>query len=259
MPARRASLGARSSSASARWRRRATVTAKAGSRCCTPAGIVTVRCSSLQLSRPRPPLAATLSLKAECVCSIHQARLRSVRSSHLTTPYYHLARELIAHILTVLEFFTMIMQDIEQPTTVDSNWSEVTAIGFQVPGSLSVITDGELQYSDGMSAIGLSAISKSQLASQAHVHMVEISGTVTVGGLIVHRRGLFTTGKHCVAHISTTSRPRSLRPYNSWALRSGTSSPFSAVRTIGLPTTTVATIHDASVSLSPVPGCYTDA
>lgn len=104
------------------------------------------------------------------------------------------------HILSVPGPRIVVMQDMDQPA-IGSYWGEVNSTRHQAMGCLGVITDGGVRDLDEMRGMGFQALSKSVLVSHAYVHMVEIGGTVTVGGLTVHSGDLLAMDQHGAIHI----------------------------------------------------------
>jgi 4-hydroxy-4-methyl-2-oxoglutarate aldolase len=104
------------------------------------------------------------------------------------------------HILSVPAPRIVVMQDMDQPS-VGSYWGEVNATRHKAFGCLGVITDGGVRDLDEMRGMGFQALSRSVLVSHAYVHLVEVGGPVTVGGLTVHPGHLLAADQHGAIHI----------------------------------------------------------
>lgn len=106
----------------------------------------------------------------------------------------------VDHLLTVPGPRIVVIQDMDQPA-IGSYWGEVNATRHRAMGCLGVITDGGVRDLDEMRGMGFQALSKAVLVSHAYVHMVEIGGPVTVGGLTVHSGDLLAMDQHGAIHI----------------------------------------------------------
>ena len=106
----------------------------------------------------------------------------------------------VEHLLSVPGPRIVVIQDMDQPP-VGSYWGEVNATRHQAMGCLGVITDGGVRDLDEMRGMGFQALSKAVLVSHAYVHMVEVGGPVTVGGLTVHPGDLLAADQHGAIHI----------------------------------------------------------
>jgi 4-hydroxy-4-methyl-2-oxoglutarate aldolase len=106
----------------------------------------------------------------------------------------------IEHLLSIPSPRIVVIQDMDQPA-VGSYWGEVNATRHQAMECLGVITDGGVRDLDEMRGMGFQALSKSVLVSHAYVHMVEVGGPVTVGGLTVHPGDLLAADQHGAIHI----------------------------------------------------------
>lgn len=106
----------------------------------------------------------------------------------------------VDHILTVPGPRIVVIQDMDQPA-IGSYWGEVNATRHKAMGCLGVITDGGVRDLDEMRGMGFQALSRAVLVSHAFVHMVEIGGPVTVGGLTVHTGDLLVADQHGAIHV----------------------------------------------------------
>ncbi len=104
------------------------------------------------------------------------------------------------HLLSVPGPRIVVIQDMDQPA-IGSYWGEVNATRHKAMGCLGVITDGGVRDLDEMRGMGFQALSKSVLVSHAYVHMVEVGGPVTVGGLTVRSGDLLAMDQHGAIHI----------------------------------------------------------
>jgi 4-hydroxy-4-methyl-2-oxoglutarate aldolase len=75
-------------------------------------------------------------------------------------------------------------------------------------GCIGVITDGGVRDLDEVRALGFQFLSRSVLVSHAYVHLVEIGGPVTVGGITVHPGDLLHADQHGAIHIPHDIAPR---------------------------------------------------
>ncbi|MQA00070.1 MAG: RraA family protein [Dehalococcoidia bacterium] len=106
----------------------------------------------------------------------------------------------LRHIASVPGPRIVVMQDLDQPP-VGSFWGEVQANIHRAMGCLGVITDGGVRDLDEARALGFQFVAKEVLVSHAYVHLVEIGGPVTVGGLEVHPGDLMHADQHGAIHI----------------------------------------------------------
>lgn len=104
------------------------------------------------------------------------------------------------HLQTVPAPRIVVMQDMDQPA-VGSYWGEVNATRHKAFGCVGTITDGGVRDLDEMRGMGFNAASKYVLVSHAYIHLVEVGGPVTVGGLTVHSGDLLAADQHGAIHI----------------------------------------------------------
>ena len=106
----------------------------------------------------------------------------------------------LRHIASVPGPRIVVMQDLDDPP-LGSYWGEVNGNIHRAMGCLGVITDGGVRDLDEVRALGFQFVAKEVLVSHAYVHLVEIGGPVTVGGLEVHPGDLLHADQHGVMHI----------------------------------------------------------
>jgi 4-hydroxy-4-methyl-2-oxoglutarate aldolase len=94
----------------------------------------------------------------------------------------------------------VVIQDMDQPP-LGSYWGEVNANVHRAMGCLGVITDGGVRDMDEVRRLGFQFLSKAVLVSHAYVHLVEIGGPVTVGGITVRTGDLLHADQHGAIHV----------------------------------------------------------
>ena len=105
-----------------------------------------------------------------------------------------------AHIESIPGPRIVVIQDLDQPP-IGSFWGEVNGNIHKALGALGVITDGGVRDLDEVREIGFQFLSKEILVAHAYVHIVEIGGPVTVGGLTVRPGDLLHGDQHGVVQI----------------------------------------------------------
>jgi regulator of RNase E activity RraA len=104
------------------------------------------------------------------------------------------------HIESIPRPRIIVIQDLDQPP-VGSFWGEVNGNVHKALGAIGVITDGGVRDMDEVRAIGFQFLAKEILVSHAYVHIVEVGGPVTVGGLTVRPGDLLHADQHGCIHI----------------------------------------------------------
>lgn len=94
----------------------------------------------------------------------------------------------------------IVIQDLDQPP-IGSFWGEVNGNVHQALGAVGLITDGGVRDLDEVRELGFQFLAKEILVSHAYVHLVEIGGPVTVGGITVHPGDLLHADQHGAIHI----------------------------------------------------------
>lgn len=94
----------------------------------------------------------------------------------------------------------IVIQDLDQPP-IGSFWGEVNGNVHKALGAVGLITDGGVRDLDEVRELGFQFLAKEILVSHAYVHLVEIGGPVTVGGITVHPGDLLHADQHGAIHI----------------------------------------------------------
>ncbi|MCH8200162.1 MAG: RraA family protein [Chloroflexi bacterium] len=105
-----------------------------------------------------------------------------------------------AHIESLPEPRIIVLQDMDQPP-VGSFWGEVNGNIHRALGAVGVITDGGVRDLDEVRALGFQFLAKELLVSHAYIHLVEVGGPVTVGGLTVNPGDLLHADQHGAIQI----------------------------------------------------------
>ncbi|HEX3953435.1 MAG TPA: RraA family protein [Stellaceae bacterium] len=162
-------------------------------------------CNALELTSParrslgftRRPLVAPFPDLKPIVGFARTALIRS-REPHprdretatkLRLAYYeHVAAEPMPSIA--------VLQDIDAPDTgFGAFWGEVQTHVHHGLGCVGVITDGSVRDLDAMSP-GFFVLAGSVMPSHAHVHLVDIGGTVSVAGMTVSPNDVIHADRH---------------------------------------------------------------
>ncbi len=112
-----------------------------------------------------------------------------------------------AHIESLPEPRIIVLQDMDQPPR-GSFWGEVNGNIHRALGAVGVITDGGVRDLDEVRELGFQFLAKELLVSHAYVHLVEIGGPVTVGGLTVQPGALLHADQHGVVEIPHEIAPQ---------------------------------------------------
>ncbi|MDZ7726786.1 MAG: RraA family protein [Dehalococcoidia bacterium] len=94
----------------------------------------------------------------------------------------------------------VVIQDMDQPPR-GSFWGEVNANIHKALGCAGVVTDGGVRDLDEVRELGFQFVAKEVLVSHAYVHIVEVGGPVTVGGLTVRPGELLHADQHGAMQI----------------------------------------------------------
>jgi regulator of RNase E activity RraA len=117
------------------------------------------------------------------------------------TPGESADRELWAHVHSMPKPCVVVVQDLDDRPGTGSLWGEVNANIHQAFGAIGVITNGCVRDLDEMRALGFYAFAGSVGVSHANVHVVDVGGLVTVGGLDVGPGDLLHADQHGVCSI----------------------------------------------------------
>lgn len=100
-----------------------------------------------------------------------------------------------------------VIQDLD-PQPVGSLWGEVNVSSAKLLGCTGVITNGGVRDLEEVEALEFGYFASCVLVSHAYDHLVEVGGTVLVGGLAVHPRDLLFADQHGVVHIPHEIAPK---------------------------------------------------
>ncbi len=112
-----------------------------------------------------------------------------------------------AHIESLPEPRIIVLQDMDQPPR-GSFWGEVNGNIHFALGAVGVITDGGVRDLDEVRELGFQFLAKELLVSHAYVHLAEVGGPVTVGGLTVQPGALLHADQHGVIEIPHEIAPQ---------------------------------------------------
>jgi len=89
-----------------------------------------------------------------------------------------------------------VLQDIDGPDAgFGAFWGEVQTNVHKALGCIGTITDGSVRDIDQM-APGFFVLAGSIMPSHAHVHLVEVGGTVSIAGMLVSSNDLIHADRH---------------------------------------------------------------
>ena len=109
-------------------------------------------------------------------------------------------REMWEHILSVSEPRVIVIEDLDEEP-IGSFWGEVQANIHRALGCAGAVTNGGVRDLDEVRALGFQLFAGSVMVSHAYVHVVEVGGPVTVGGLTVRPGEIVHGDQHGVAVI----------------------------------------------------------
>jgi regulator of RNase E activity RraA len=104
------------------------------------------------------------------------------------------------HILSVPEPRVIVIEDLDEEP-IGSFWGEVQANIHRALGCAGAVTNGGVRDLDEVRALGFQLFAGSVMVSHAYVHVVEVGGPVTVGGLTVRPGQIVHGDQHGVAAI----------------------------------------------------------
>lgn len=105
----------------------------------------------------------------------------------------HLQQQPAPHVLVI--------QDMDHRPGIGAYIGEVHSAILQALGAVGVITNGAVRDLPGIEALGFQAFSGSVAVSHAYIHIVEIGGSVDVGGLRIAPGDLLHGDQHGVVRI----------------------------------------------------------
>ena len=97
--------------------------------------------------------------------------------------------------------YVVVIEDLDYPTPIGSYWGEVNGSIYQGLGAAGVVTNGGVRDLPEVRATGFHFFASCVLVSHAYVHLVEVGGPVTVGGLTVQPGDLLHGDEHGVISI----------------------------------------------------------
>jgi regulator of RNase E activity RraA len=97
--------------------------------------------------------------------------------------------------------WVVVVEDLDHPRPVGSYWGEVNATVYKALGAVGTVTNGGVRDLPEVRATGFHFFSSCVLASHAYVHVVEVGGPVTIGGLTVRPGDLLHGDEHGVTSI----------------------------------------------------------
>ncbi len=109
-------------------------------------------------------------------------------------------RQMWEHILSIPAPRVVVIEDLDE-RPIDSFWGEVQANIHRALGCVGAVTNGGVRDLDEVRALGFQLFAGSVMVSHAYVHLVEVGGPVTVGGLTVRPGDLLHGDGHGVAAI----------------------------------------------------------
>lgn len=97
--------------------------------------------------------------------------------------------------------WVVVIDDLDYPRPIGSYWGEVNGSVYKALGAVGTVTDGGVRDLPEVRATGFHFFSSCVLVSHAYVHVVEVGGPVTVGGLTVRPGDLLHGDEHGVTSI----------------------------------------------------------
>jgi regulator of RNase E activity RraA len=97
--------------------------------------------------------------------------------------------------------WVIVVEDLDYPVPVGSYWGEVNASTYAALGAIGVVTNGGVRDLGEVRPTGFQFFSSCVLVSHAYVHVVDIGGPVSVGGLTVHSGDLLHGDEHGVTNV----------------------------------------------------------
>jgi len=97
--------------------------------------------------------------------------------------------------------WVVVIDDLDYPRPIGSYWGEVNSSVYKALGAVGTVTNGGVRDLPEVRATGFHFFSSCILVSHAYVHVVEVGGPVTVGGLTVRPGDLLHGDEHGVTSI----------------------------------------------------------
>jgi regulator of RNase E activity RraA len=97
--------------------------------------------------------------------------------------------------------WVVVIDDLDYPRPIGSYWGEVNGSVYKALGAVGTVTNGGVRDLPEVRATGFHFFSSCVLVSHAYVHVVEVGGSVTVGGLTVRPGDLLHGDEHGVTSI----------------------------------------------------------
>ena len=95
----------------------------------------------------------------------------------------------------------VVIEDLDYPNPVGSFWGEVNGSVYMGLGAIGTVTNGGVRDLPEVRATGFHFFSSCVLVSHAYVHLVEVGGPVSVGGLTVNPGDLLHGDEHGVTSV----------------------------------------------------------
>lgn len=111
-----------------------------------------------------------------------------------------LRRTMWEHILAMPAPRVVVIEDLDEPP-VGAFWGEVQSNIHRALGCVGVVTNGGVRDLDEVRALGFQLFAGAVMVSHAYVHLVEVGGTVTVGGMSVRPGELLHGDQHGVVVV----------------------------------------------------------
>src|SRR3990172_8797056 len=109
--------------------------------------------------------------------------------------------ELWAHVQSVPAPRIVVIQDLDDPPGVGAFGGEVNSNIQRALGCLGTVTNGSVRDLDEVRALGFHLFAGSVGVSHAYLHIMEVGGPVTIGGLTVRRGDLLHGDQHGVLSV----------------------------------------------------------
>ncbi|MEE8347370.1 MAG: RraA family protein, partial [Dehalococcoidia bacterium] len=90
----------------------------------------------------------------------------------------------------------VVIEDLDYPDPTGSFWGEVNGSIYQGLGAIGTVTNGGVRDLPEVRATGFHFFSSCVLVSHAYIHLVEVGGPVSVGGLTVNPGDLLHGDEH---------------------------------------------------------------
>ena len=111
------------------------------------------------------------------------------------------ARQVWAEMDRVPKPWVLVIDDLDYPRPIGSYWGEVNGSVYKALGAVGTVTNGGVRDLPEVRATGFQFFSSCVLVSHAYVHVVDVAGPVTMGGLTVNPGDLLHGDEHGVTSI----------------------------------------------------------